>query len=171
MTPRWHRSITAYRKNTIHSIFDVDGNPANLINIQFGTSNPGVIGTGALTGGYTTCLGDVSGNKVSNSPEWTASLGMSYTMPVGEHGKLRLSGLANYNSGYFFEPDNFVSQDDYVLVNLSLEYRPIESIGIELWMRNVGNTEYAVQKITTGTGTTTALGAPRTYGINVKWDL
>jgi len=136
----------------------------------FGTTNPGVVGTGPLTGGYTTCFGDVSGNKVSNAPEWSLSLGASYTIPVGLDQRLRLSALYSYNSGYFFEPDNFVSQEGFSLLNLSAEYR-IGGLGLEVWARNVTNTEYAVQKLTTSTGTTTALGAPRTYGVSVKWDI
>lgn len=147
-----------------------DPDPANRTRcVANGTRNPGVVGTGPITGGFTTCVGDVTGNKVSNSPDFTASLGASYTVPVGERGSLRLTALYSYNSGYFFEPDNVFSQSDFHLVNASIEYRPIESIGIEFWARNIGNTQYAVQKLTTATGTTTALGAPRTYGVNVKW--
>jgi iron complex outermembrane recepter protein len=135
-----------------------------------GTRNPGVLTAGPRTGGLQTCFGDVSGNKTPNAPEWVTSLGASYSVPVGATGEVRLSGVWSYNSGFFFESDNVARQSSYHLVNASLEYRPIEKVGIELWVRNLTNTEYAVQKISTATGVATALGAPRTYGLNLKFD-
>jgi iron complex outermembrane recepter protein len=140
--------------------------PANLR----GTANPGVLTPGARTGGFTTCFGDVSGLDTPNAPELTASLGASYSIPIGTSGTMRMSALYSYNDGYVFEPDNVARQDDYNLVNASLEFRPTENYGIEFWGRNLTDEEYAVQKLTTGTGTTIALGAPQTYGVNVKID-
>jgi len=136
-----------------------------------GTRDPGVVGTGPLTGGFTTCFGDVSGLQTMNAPEFVASVGASYTTEVGDSGTLRFTGLYNYNSGYVFEPDNRVDQDGYSLVNGSIEYRPVENFGIELWGRNLGNTKYAVQKISTSNiAVTEVVGAPRTYGVNLKID-
>jgi iron complex outermembrane receptor protein len=140
--------------------------PANLR----GTENPGVLTPGARTGGFTTCFGDVSGLDTPNAPQLTASIGASYLVPIGTSGQLRMSALYSYNDGYVYEPDNVAQQDAYNLVNASIEYRPMENYGIEFWGRNLTDEEYAVQKITTGTGTTLALGAPQTYGVNVKID-
>jgi iron complex outermembrane receptor protein len=136
-----------------------------------GTKNPGVtFPNGVPAGGYFTCFGDVSGLRTMNAPKFTASLGTSYTLPVGETGEVRLSALYSYNSGYVFEPDNIAKQPSYSLVNASIEYRPFEQLGIELWGRNLGNEKYAVQKITSGTGVTMSAGAPRTYGVNINFD-
>ena len=139
--------------------------PANLR----GTRDPGVV-TGPWTGGYTTCFGDVSGNKVSNAPEWAASFGATYIVPVAETGQLRFTALYAYNSGYYFEPDNIAEQDEFHLLNASVEFRPNENVGIEVWGRNLTDTDYAAQKITTGTGTAQVNGAPRTYGVNLKFN-
>lgn len=124
---------------------------------------------GNWIGGYVTCLGDVSGNKVSNAPKWAASMGMTYTVPVSETGEVRFTGLWSYNDGYFFEPDNIARQGSYHLFNASVEYRPSEHWGIELWGRNLGNQDYAAQKITTGTGMAQTNAAPRTYGMNLNF--
>jgi iron complex outermembrane receptor protein len=145
-------------------------NPATCPAALRGTPDPGVLTPGPRTGGFTTCFGDVSGNDTPNAPQLTASLGASYTMPVGQSGEVRLSALYSYNDGYVFEPDNIARQGSYNLLNSSLEYRPVDKFGIELWGRNLGDTEYAVQKITTNTGVTAGLGAPRTYGVNFKFD-
>ena len=125
--------------------------PASLA----GTKNPGLFFPGGIpAGGLFTCFGDVSGLRTMNAPKFTASLGASYTLPVGNTGEVRVSGLYSYNSGYVFEPDNIARQPKYSLFNGSLEYRPIEQLGIELWARNIANKKYAVQKISSGTGVT-----------------
>lgn len=134
-----------------------------------GTRNPGVIAPGPWIGGYFTCFGDVSGNKVSNAPEWAATIGATYRVPVHETGELRMTALYSYNDGYYFEPDNIAEQKSFSLVNASVEYRPVESFGIEVWGRNLTDKDYAAQKITTGTGTAQTNAAPRTYGVNLKY--
>ncbi|MDE8650885.1 TonB-dependent receptor [Novosphingobium album (ex Liu et al. 2023)] len=142
-----------------------------LVPASDGSANPGQIGTGPLTGGFTTCFGDVSGNKTPNAPKLAASLGASYTVPVGETGELRFTGLYSYNDGYYFESDNVQKQGSYSLVNASVEYRPSENLGVEIWGRNLGNKQYAVQKISSsGLSVVEGLGAPRTYGVNLNFN-
>lgn len=138
--------------------------PANLR----GTRNPGVLTPGPRTGGFTTCFGDVSGNDTPNAPELTASLGASYSLPIGQSGSVRMTALYSYNDGYVFESDNLAQQGSFELVSASLEIRPMENYGIELWGRNLTDSEYAVQKLTSGTGVISNLGAPRTYGVKMK---
>jgi len=140
--------------------------PAN----QIGTRDPGVLTPGPRVGGFTTCFGDVSGNRTPLAPEWALSVGSSITVPTGETGELRLTALYSYNSGYVFDPDNRSQQGDFHLLNASAEYRPAPAFGIEIWGRNLTNTEYSVQKLTTSSGTTTTLAPPRTYGVNFKFD-
>jgi len=134
-----------------------------------GTPNPGVEGTGALTGGYTTCFGDVSGNQTQNAPDLTASLGATYRWTL-KGADFMASLLYSYNSGFYFETDNVVEQEAFSLVNGSIEFRPTPRLGLSLWGRNLADTEYAVQKISTGTGTTMMVGAPRTFGFTLKYD-
>jgi iron complex outermembrane receptor protein len=144
--------------------------PATCPADQLGSRDPGVLTPGPRIGGYQTCYGNVSGNQVSNAPKWSASLGATYTLPVSATGELRFTGLYAYNDGYYFEPDNIAEQDSFHLFNASVEYRPTENLGIELWGRNLTKAHYAVQKITTGTGVAQVDGAPRTYGVNLKFD-
>jgi len=166
---RFHKFGGGGPTSTVPQAPIVYPNPASCPADLRGTKNPGVV-TGPATGGFITCFGDVSGNRTPLAPEFTASLGTSYTMTVGEWGEVRASALYSYNDGYVFEPDNLMKQGAFHLVNASLEYRPKENLGIELWVNNLLDEEYAIQKLTTGTGTTTALGAPRTYGVNLKFD-
>lgn len=145
-------------------------NPATCPAALVGADNPGVLGAGVRTGGFTTCLGDASGNRMPMAPEFSASLGTTYNLAVGDEGNVRFSLLYSYNDGYVFEPDNIMNQGAFSLVNASIEYRPTDRYGIEFWVNNLTDEDYAVQKITTGTGVTTAMGAPRTYGVNLKVD-
>lgn len=133
------------------------------------TPDPGTT-TGAPTGGFLTCFGDASGFQTPGAPDFTASLGLSYTLPVNETGNLRFSLLGNYNSGFPFESDGTLRQKEYAVLNGSVAYWVTEHWGVEFWGKNITNTKYFQQKISTGLGATTARAAPRTYGVTVKFD-
>lgn len=143
--------------------------PASCPAALVGTRDPGVLGPGPRTGGIVTCAGDVSGLRTALAPKFTASLGTSYTIALSETSELRFTGNYSYNSGYVFDPDNKTRQGSFSLFNASMEYRPDEDIGIEIWGKNLTDKEYSVQKLTTAFGTTTSLGAPRTYGVNLNF--
>lgn len=134
-----------------------------------GNANPGR-NTGPFTGGMQTCIGDAAGNRTPLAPKFSASIGSTYTVPVGESGEVRFSVLYSYNSGYAFEPDNFLRQPEFDLINASIEYRPSDRLGIELWGRNLGNTVHYAQKLSQATGAVVSQAAPRTYGVNLKFD-
>lgn len=165
----------------LNSRFDKFGGPGTQLQapiiypspatcIASGTADPGILLPGPRTGGYTTCVGEVSGNKTPLAPKIAATIGASYMVPVGDTGQVRLNALYSYNDGYYFDPDNVHNQGSFSLVNASIEYRPTEQFGISLWGKNLFDKEYAVQDLTTSFGTTRALGAPRTYGVDFKMD-
>lgn len=145
-------------------------NPATCPPALRGTDEPGVLGPGPRTGGFTTCFGDVSGNATPLAPDFAGSVGASYSLPIAQSGNLRFSTLYSYNSGYVFDPDNKAKQDSYGLLNASIELRPAKTYGFEVWVRNLTKTEYAVQLLTTGTGIAESQNAPRTYGIDFLMD-
>lgn len=131
--------------------------------------DPGHV-TGPPTGGLLTCYGDASGNKLALAPTIAASVGSTLTLPVRKSGTVSLTTSLNYNGGYYFEPDNYFQQKDFVLLNASLEYRPSRNWGIEVWGKNLTDTHWIATLNTTGTGAYTALSAPRTYGVTGKFD-
>ncbi|HEX7852731.1 MAG TPA: TonB-dependent receptor [Sphingobium sp.] len=127
--------------------------------------------TGPATGGVTPCLGSAAGLTTPLAPKFTANLGGTYTIPLGEESKVLLNGLYSYNSGYAFEPDGVQRQASFSLINASVEYRINEHFGVELWGNNLLNTRYYAQKITTAPfAALSSLSAPLTYGVNVKFD-
>ncbi len=136
-----------------------------------GTANPGLLGPGPRTGGLTTCVGDLSGQKLFLSPSFTGNLGISYTTQLGSNGgELRTSVLYTYNSGYKLESDGVFRQPHYNILSASVEYRPTERYGIEVWGNNLTKAYYLVNSLSSGTGSTQLSGAPRTYGVNLKFD-
>lgn len=131
---------------------------------------PGFV-TGAPVGGVTSCVGSVAGNQTPLAPKFTANLGGTYTIELGEESKLLLNALYSYNSGYVFEPDGVQRQTAFNLVNASAEYRLNEHFGVEIWGNNLTDTNYYAQKITTAPfAVLHSRAAPRTYGVNVKFD-
>ena len=134
-----------------------------------GTAVPGSV-TGPATGGLLTCFGDATGNETPVAPDFAASIGATYTAQVGEAGELRLSALYSYNSGYVFEPDELLKQGSFNVINASIEYRMNERWAVELWGRNLGDTEWHAQQASTGTGPFATLSAPLTYGVSFKMD-
>ncbi|WP_395397078.1 TonB-dependent receptor [Novosphingobium sp. BL-8A] len=164
----------------LHSRFDYFGPTDTLAGAPFiyplpavcnaqGTSHPGM-STGPQTGGFLTCFGDASGLQTPTAPDFSASLGASATIPLNEVQELRANMMASYNSGYPFETDGVLRQDAYMLLNGSIEYRPTDRWGLEFWAKNISDTKYFQQKISTGLGATTARAAPRTYGVTLKFD-
>lgn len=127
--------------------------------------------SGAPVGGITSCSGSANGLVTPLAPKFTANLGGTYTIPMGEESKLLLNALYSYNSGYVFEPDGVQRQAAFSMVNASVEYRVNEHFGVELWGNNLLNTRHYVQKLNTAPfATLNSLAAPLTYGVNVKFE-
>lgn len=144
--------------------------PATCPADRFGSRDPGLLSSGPRSGGFTTCFGDVSGARTPLAPRFSASIGTTYTLDVGSADKLRASVLYNYNSGYVFDTSVFTRQGSFGIVNGSIEYRINDQYGIELWVNNLTDTSYTVALLSSATGQLSALGAPRTYGANFKFD-
>jgi iron complex outermembrane receptor protein len=138
-----------------------------------GAAGPGVVPgrtTGPVTGGLTECYGDTSGNRTPLAPKFTASLGASYTVPLEHDGHVKFTAQYSYNSGFFYETENRLRQDKYGILNGSIEYQIDEHWGVELWGRNLTDTRYFALRSSSSTGAYASYAAPRTYGVDVKFD-
>jgi iron complex outermembrane recepter protein len=82
-------------------------------------------------------FGDVSGNRTTRTPELTANLGGTYTIPT-QAGSFAITGNVAYNSGYYPAPDNRLKQPSYTMVNGELSWTtPDERYRFALWGRNL----------------------------------
>jgi iron complex outermembrane recepter protein len=133
-------------------------------------STPAGQTTGTPTGGFRTCFGNAKGQRTPLSPKFASSLGASYRAPIGDESELIWTGLWSYSSTIYFEADNVLKQKAYSVLNGSLEYRPKPSWGVELWVKNLTDKQYYTTGVASSTAAQGVLAAPRTYGVNVKFD-
>ena len=133
-------------------------------------ANPCKRDSGALFGGNTSCVGPATGNRTPLSPRFAASVGFTYTMDVGEHGQLIANGLLSYTGKVYYEADNRLFQPGFSVLNGALEYKPSPTWGVELFVNNITDKQYLVTAAGNGGGDHAELAAPRTYGVNVKFD-
>lgn len=82
-------------------------------------------------------FGDVSGNTTTRTPEFTANVGGTYSIPTSA-GSFAATGNVAYNSGYFPAPDNRLEQPSYTMVNGELSWTtPDQRYRFALWGRNL----------------------------------
>jgi len=156
---------------------NIEANPTDRLQLTAGASwlnsrfsQFGGPGTGILAPGYypPSDPGNATGNQTPLAPRFSLNLVGTYTIPFDNGGSLRLTAGYTHKSSIVFEPDNVFVQPAYDLVNGSIEYKPNEKFGIELYVRNLGNTLYNVQMATAAPGYALA-GMPRQYGLNLKY--
>ena len=82
--------------------------------------------------------------KVQNTPEFTGSANLSYTMPVGEADVFMNVGVSYRSKTYQFEiPNPYLDQDGYALVDASLVYKaPGNRWTIGVYGKNLLDKEY-----------------------------
>lgn len=119
-------------------------------------------------GGTATVIRSAKGNDTPLAPEFTGTLGIQYTLPVGE-GELDMSLLYSYNDGYAYEPDNRLRQPAFEVVNASVIYRMTPQWGVEFWGKNLTDETYHVQKLGSALADVAVSAAPKTYGVSVHY--
>ena len=107
--------------------------------------------------------------KVQNTPKWTASGSLAYSVPLGA-GELSLIGSASYRSKtYQFEvPNPYIDQDGYALFDASIIYTaPNDRWSLGVFGKNLANRTYKTSGYTfvaadavTGALLTNAGGTP-----------
>lgn len=119
----------------------------------------------------------VSGNQLPYAPEWSANIGASYAIPVGDWGSATLLGEYSYRTRTYFSAfeDNFLSQAGYGLVNARLTFEDAdERWQLAIWGKNLGDKlaiNEALENYSAITGQRATLFpiAPRTYGVTVGY--
>ncbi|MBB4642546.1 TonB-dependent receptor [Rhizorhapis suberifaciens] len=108
---------------------------------------------------------DASGNRTPYGAKFTAHLGAQYNVQTSI-GQITASADYNYNSGNYFEPNNFLRQPPYHMVNSQLTLKPNDSFSVSVWSRNIANEKilsYAGTQVG-ATGYPYIPAAPRTWG-------
>lgn len=132
-------------------------------------SYPNALGAtpnGFPPGGTTQAPFDASGKRLPGAQKYTGTVIADYTTDVS-FGKLNFNVTANYNGRLFFEPDNFIRQDPYLMLNTAVRWTSTDGhYNLSVWGRNLTD-----ELITTG-GATLSFASlvayeapPRTYGL------
>ena len=134
-----------------------------------------VITTPNPAGGAIIALGSASGHTTAQTPTSTATAALTYSLPVGDAGKIDATGNIYYNSGYFGEPDNVLRQPAYTLIGASIRYKLDGSgVAFSVWGSNLTDRKVSNLLATTpGAGVTgiyrRTLSPPRTFGGTVEY--
>ncbi|MBW4332129.1 TonB-dependent receptor [Stakelama sp. CBK3Z-3] len=143
--------------------------PAGFV-IPAGQTCQGTFGNPyAQVGGNCLLIGDASGNKLQNTPTFTASAGANYDIETGI-GRFTLSGNFYHNSGFVGTPDERVVQAAYNLLNASVTWHLDDKVYITAWGRNLTDEFYRSQIGASNSGDNGYSGPPRTYGVNIGFD-
>lgn len=143
----------------------------SLLNATF-TSYPNAPTNLSFTGvGAVIGAGDASGKRLPLAQKVSGTAALDYTVPAN-FGEVQANVTANYNGSYYFEPDNFLRQGAYVLLNASLKVTLAHSgISLSVFGRNLLDKKVISQANSQNfLGYQTAYGnAPRTYGISAQY--
>lgn len=133
-------------------------NPANCTTLST---------TGPLSGGNTTCLGDLTGNTPSRAPKFTISSTATYTLPT-EVGEFAASASWYHNSGYYWEPDNRLRQPEHDLVGASLTWTSLsKGMSVKVYARNLLNEFYYSYVSASNTRDSYSPEMPRNFGVEL----
>ncbi|MEM8641047.1 MAG: TonB-dependent receptor [Cyanobacteria bacterium P01_G01_bin.54] len=106
---------------------------------------------------------DLEGNALPFAPEFTYNLGLQYRDPSGIFGRIELAGLGTT----FFDEDNTLKQDPYVIVNARLGYE-FDQYGIYVFAHNLFDTEYTTSQFPFGDTVIGGYGIPATFGVQFR---
>lgn len=120
-------------------------------------------------GGNIEVIDSGDGQRMVLTPKFTVNAGGDYTVPVG-YGSLRFSANYYYNDGFYWTATNRI-KDSYHLVNAAVTwFSQDEHWSVRVWARNAFDDEYFTEASVSGLGDGMVAGAPRTYGISVRYE-
>jgi len=148
---------------------DITGN-LSLLDATYTDFPAGPITTPNPAGGNVGSVGDLSGNAMIRSPEWTINVGVNYVAPVS-FGELGFNVNYYHNDGFYWEADNRLRQDAYSLINLStwVGFGENSQYRIRLFANNLTDEEYFVGVAENSFGDTGMAGMPRIVGIGFDY--
>jgi len=112
---------------------------------------------------------DISGNRLSNAPEFTSLLAAQYLQPIKNTGSLFYRTEIRGVGSYFTDIQNTIDQDAYALINLRFGYQN-EVFEAYLWIQNLTDERFLVygSPDSSGGNIRALASSPRTLGITLK---
>jgi len=125
--------------------------------------------------GMSDVLFDASGESMLRAPDWSAFLSLQHDFSVGD-GLIPVVVTYSYKDKYNFDfiadpLSKKLQQDGYGILNAKISYiTPGESWKISVWGNNLTDEKYFDDLVANVAGIRGSWGAPRTYGIDVKFN-
>ena len=135
------------------------------------------VAIGYTDAGYSdigTATGITLDSKLPKTPEWTASAGIQYSIPLDDHGFLTFQGDWSYKGKTYSDVQNFESaaQDGYSLFNARISYRTSgDEWEVALFGKNLTDKRYLLNAsdVSGGQGVTYGWYArPREWGLSLS---
>lgn len=117
------------------------------------------------SGGATT-FASATDNRLTNSPELTASTAGQYEWLLANEQSLLANIGITYEGYSYANPDNRVKYPERTLVNASVTWNRGD-FSAEVWLRNAFDEEYYTYRSNNGFGDLQVRGLPRTYGVRL----
>lgn len=119
-----------------------------------------------LLGGNTQNSIDVSGRRLIRSPEFTGSVGATYTIEL-EGSSLRLSSDLYHSSSFVWEPLGQVRSDAYTTLAAQATWRLEDSgVSLSIYGKNLTNAAYHTMAVPNVLADAVQYAAPREIGVS-----
>lgn len=126
------------------------------------------IGTPAIGGGTSFVSGSAAGNRLTHTPDWTANLAATYTVPLPS-GSVEFNATYLHSDGFYGSVDQRLRQSPYNLVGGQISWVSAgDAWRISVFGRNLANERYASTLYAQGNGDIVQYAPPRTYGVKVE---
>lgn len=111
--------------------------------------------------------GDASGNRLVNTPRWTASGAIDYRIPT-ELGIWEADASVDYKGMTYVSADNRLQIPEHTVANAALSWSPTEGkYSVQVWVHNLGDVRYYASRVETSVGDLQYLAPPRTFGVTL----
>lgn len=129
-----------------------------VLHARFTSYNAAVGSIPKATGGATLISIYATGNRIPQAQNFVSTLSTDYEKAVS-FGSIHFNATGSYNGDYYFEPDNFLRQGAYVIVNTSIAWTSIDKrYTVSIWAKNLANARVL------SNASSQAVGYPVSYG-------
>ena len=111
--------------------------------------------------------GNASGNRLINTPQWTAGGSIEYRF-LTDVGSFTPNVSDDYKDKVIVSDDNRLDIPSHTVANASLTWRMSDQkYWVQLWTRNMFDARYYASRVETSVGDLQYLAAPRTFGVTI----
>ncbi|MBW2939518.1 TonB-dependent receptor [Zhongshania aquimaris] len=112
---------------------------------------------------------DCSGKDTIRTPDFSGTLDISYSFTISRF-EAEIGAGAYYNSGFWFNPNNNVEEEEYTKTNARASlYDPETNLKLYAWGKNLNNEVSHLQKFRQDFGVGESYAAPRMYGVGIEY--